>query len=109
MSYTLEIVYITEYSVTTLGTAIQRISSSCHNATLPNLACLYLYLGNLYIYIEPMQSLKCVPLIKWCDIFVFPPSIVRTTFNSTMNTESAPYEQGAQQASEFIKAIFGWQ
>ena len=26
-----------------------------------------------------------------------------------MNTESASYEQGAQQASEFIKAIFGWQ
>ena len=26
-----------------------------------------------------------------------------------MNTESSPHEQGAQQASDFIRAIFGWQ
>ena len=26
-----------------------------------------------------------------------------------MNTQSASHEQGTQQASEFIKAIFGWQ
>lgn len=26
-----------------------------------------------------------------------------------MNAESASHEQGAQQASDFVKAIFGWQ
>ena len=52
-----------------------------------------------------------MPLNIWGDILFSHPLLSTTAllFNSAMNTGSASHEQGAYQASEFIKAIFGWQ